>query len=66
MKKRKLAVKKDTGLVLGRAFEYALRRMMDRHDKYSETPLTPASRRLLENEGLNSLWLALDDEGIKW
>jgi hypothetical protein len=56
----------DPHNALAQAFEHALARMMNRHDKYATTSLSAESRRLLEKEGLDALWLAFADEGIKW
>jgi hypothetical protein len=47
--------------IVARALDFAVERGMNRHDKYSEAPLSEASRRLLSAEIVNSFALTLSD-----
>jgi hypothetical protein len=52
--------------IVGECLGYAVRRGCDRHDKYSDTPLSEASRELLAREVEASFWLAADDRSIEF
>ena len=64
-KKIRVHVAKTGYDLVTEAVESAIERGLNRHDKYSSTPLSPASRDLLRTEITNSFWLALADAEIE-
>lgn len=64
--KTAVRVKLDPYKTVADALEWAGKRACDRHDKYSDKPLSEASRSTLVNEFENSFWLAIDDANVEF
>ena len=64
--KTKVRVRLDPYRAVGDALTAAAERACNRHDKYSDKPLSDSSRATLINEFENSFWLAIDDANLEF
>ena len=62
----KVRMKVDTYRMVCDIIDYAIERGMDRHDKYSSTPLSEESRGLLRREVEASFWLGASDRNVEF
>lgn len=61
---KKIKVKVDVHSLICDILEYAAERACNRHDKYSDKPLSESSRSLLVTEFEQSFWLAVADHRV--
>jgi len=66
VKKIKVKVRVDIHGLIREIVEFAAERACNRHDKYSDKPLSDSSRSLLVKEFEQSFWLAVDDHGAEF